>query len=819
MRHAVLVAAVVSALTSAGSLREDLALVLAFGLDAAGHVLVRSRPGLAKPFIAIDAVVLVMLAGVGVPAWVVLMLGVAMLAWAVTYRPAAAVAAYSGVQGAVWLVFARSVDLAPVWGFIGFSALGAIFVIRMIRLNMAARQATEREHLVAVGVDAIVWEADPDHAGAFKVSAAAERLLGYPVESFTDPEFIGHVIHPDDRDLMSVLRDPREAKGAVTVRIRRADGTYRWFENHTSIVGDRRRGTQFVVGVLLDRTDQLAAERNALALGHLMSSSPIGQIMLRRVNGEPVVEAVNQACAAVLGTTTEAIGTKLTEAVDAVVAARLLPLLLTEGEVNKLEIEGINGRTYEATVHHLDPESCSVDFLDVTERIQHASKLHRQGRQDELTGLTNRRGLIEALERRLHEQPNDLTTLILIDLDDFKEVNDSLGHETGDFLLAEIAGRLARAAQRHDVAARLGGDEFALLLAGVSPEHAMHRAADIIDVVREPVELGDLRLRVRASIGIAGFPDDAGDSSELMRRADVAMYTAKARGSNIERYDPSADLFDRDRLALVAELEDAIANDELVLFHQPLLDVATGRVVGTEALVRWQHPRFGMLPPVSFIELAEVSGLIRPLTRWVVRRALIDIATIESTRGDHLTVSVNLSVRNLYEHDLIDWLRATLTELGVPPSRLIIEITESLIMDDQGIALEVLEGLRALGVRAWIDDFGTGHSSFSRLRELPVDGVKIDRSFVSGGTERESDRIILRSIIELVHSLGLETIAEGVEDFDHIALLEALNCRTAQGYFIAKPMPFAALTDYLAIGFERPAVPFYERTNERVVNA
>jgi EAL domain-containing protein (putative c-di-GMP-specific phosphodiesterase class I) len=300
---------------------------------------------------------------------------------------------------------------------------------------------------------------------------------------------------------------------------------------------------------------------------------------------------------------------------------------------------------------------------------------------------------------------------------------------------------------------------------------------------------------------VASFPDDAGDVAELVRRADVAMYTAKHRDRGVERYDPMADPFDRDRLALAGELEDAIERGELTLCHQPVIDVANGMVIGTEALVRWQHPRLGLVAPGAFIELAEVSGLIRPLTRWVVRQALTDLAALERQAVAGLPqgakVSVNLSVRNLYEHDLLDWFRATLAEFAVEPGRLVVEITESMIMDDQDTAIEVLAGLRALGVRIWIDDFGTGHSSFSRLRELPVDGVKIDRSFVVGAGLVESDRIVLRSIIELVGSLGLTSIAEGVEDAASYALLRALGCDRAQGFHFARPVPFADLVDLI----------------------
>jgi EAL domain-containing protein (putative c-di-GMP-specific phosphodiesterase class I) len=274
------------------------------------------------------------------------------------------------------------------------------------------------------------------------------------------------------------------------------------------------------------------------------------------------------------------------------------------------------------------------------------------------------------------------------------------------------------------------------------------------------------------------------------------MYVAKAHGSGAEVYVPGTDRFDRQRLALVAELDSAIADGQLVLHHQPLVDVATGAVVGTEVLARWHHPTLGPVPPDVFIELAEVSGQMKNLTRWVIRRALGDLIAL-GDEGHGLDVSVNLSVRNLYEADLVDWLTRTFEELGISPRRLVVEITETTMMDDQSAAIDVIESLRRLGVRTWIDDFGTGHSSFARLRNLPVDGVKIDRTFVSGSAMSANDHILLRSLVELLHSLGLQTIAEGVEEIESMQLLRRIGCDMAQGFALAKPMPFEELSRVL----------------------
>jgi diguanylate cyclase (GGDEF)-like protein len=431
-------------------------------------------------------------------------------------------------------------------------------------------------------------------------------------------------------------------------------------------------------------------------------------------------------------------------------------------------------------------------MLDVTDRVQAGHQLHAQARQDYLTGLPNRRAFIEVLEERI--DAGQTPAVVILDLDDFKDINDSLGHETGDQLLVQIGRTIVDGVGVSDVVARLGGDEFAIVLSSGDEVTAMRRAVTLVERINQPVLVGDLRLRVRASAGVATVASLEGELSaaELVRCADVAMYVAKSHGSGAEVYVTGTDRFDRQRLSLVAELDVAIAEGQLVLHHQPLIDVTTNAVVGTEVLARWHHPTLGLIPPDVFIELAEVSGQMKNLTRWVIRRALGDLIALGDD-GDGLDVSVNLSVRNLYEADLVDWLTATFTELDISPTRLVVEITETTMMDDQSAAIEVIESLRRLGVRTWIDDFGTGHSSFARLRNLPVDGVKIDRTFVSGSAISANDQILLRSLVELLHSLGLQTIAEGVEEIESMHLLRRIGCDMAQGFALARPMPFDEL--------------------------
>lgn len=750
------------------------------------HLTAAHRPHRAGLVTVLDAGVFLVLSALGLAPVLVLLIGVAVLGWAATFRPVPAVGSYLEVLGAVALMIRHHADLRPAPVVAAYCMLGGIFVLRIVRLNIGARLAAEREGLVGERVDAIVWEEIPS-SGALKVSPAAQRLLGHPVADWARPGFWTGLVHPDDRE--SAVLGPTSENGPALFRLRHRDGSWRWMENRVSEVTDRQGRHAFHVGVLLDRTAQVGVEREALVFGQLVARSPIGHLLLRCSPQGRVVEALNPACQRILGFTGEVVGSSLEG--HPVLGAALDALLAPGGDMG-LETTGRDGRTYQVVGRRIDDGMCAVDFLDVTDRVEHGRRLHDQARTDELTGLPNRRAFLEVLQRHLDGTGGATTAVLILDLDDFKEINDSLGHHTGDDLLRNVSRKLREAVGAENVVARLGGDEFAVILPRADPEEVTGRARQIADMINQPVHIGDLRLRVRASVGIALHPQDAVTVDDLVRCADIAMYRAKAHGKEPLRYDSSVDLYGTERLTLLGDLDTAIADGQLLLHHQPLFDVATGRVLGTEALVRWRHPRLGLIPPVRFVELAEVSGQIKPLTRWVIRQALTDIVAMGEP-WQNLEVSVNLSVRNLYEADLVPWLVATLGELGVSGERLIVEITESMIMIDYPAAADMIEQLRAIGVRTWIDDFGTGHSSLARLRKLPVDGVKIDRSFVAGVPESQRDRDILRSLIELVDSLGLHSLAEGVERRECLAVLHELGCSAAQGYYLARPVPVGEL--------------------------
>ncbi len=422
-----------------------------------------------------------------------------------------------------------------------------------------------------------------------------------------------------------------------------------------------------------------------------------------------------------------------------------------------------------------------------------------QSLHDALTGLPNRKMLIqrgrEALEEAIRSQTP--LALFLLDLDRFKEVNDTLGHHVGDTLLQLVGSRLEQALRPGDTVARLGGDEFAVLLPQVRGlDSALEVAARIRAGLTEPFRLDGMSFDLEASLGVALFPAHAEDVETLMQRADVAMYLAKDTRNGIEVYAAEKDRNSTARLGLLSELRRALTEGELELHFQPKARLADAAIVGVEALVRWRHPTRGLLQPDEFVPLAEQSGLIRLLTRWVVEASLRQAAEWQAA-GVRVQTAVNISVRDLHDVAFPEFLRAGLARHGVPASLLQLEITEGVLMSDPTRAAATLRALAALGLELSLDDFGTGYSSLVHLKRLPVSEIKIDRSFVQRMLVQEEDAAIVRTIIELGRALGLRVVAEGVETAEAWERLAALGCAAAQGYYLSRPMPAALATPWL----------------------
>jgi len=440
-----------------------------------------------------------------------------------------------------------------------------------------------------------------------------------------------------------------------------------------------------------------------------------------------------------------------------------------------------------------------VRTLMTFRELQQLNESRHQARTDALTGLANRRhilaqlaGAIERAEGRGQE-----LALLLLDLDGFKELNDTLGHHVGDLLLEQLGPRLQTRLRGGDLLARLGGDEFGVLLAtGTTPAQARVVAERLREAISEPFDLEDIPVQVDASIGMAFYPKDARDATSLLQHSDIAMYQAKNAHTGVEAYVAERNRMSPDRLALAAEIGRALKHDELVLHYQPQIAIDSGEVVGAEALLRWQHPTRGLLLPGEFVPVLEQTRLMDPLTQYVIKQALHQSRSWRA-HGIEVAMAVNLAPANLSDVELPGKVAGLLDECGVPGGAFTLEVTEGAVMTDTERAIAVLEELHRMGVRISLDDFGTGYSSLAYLHRLPVGQIKIDRSFVMSMDQRTSAAIV-RSTIELARSLDLPVIAEGVETEESLARLREWGCDTVQGFLFARPMPAESFREWVA---------------------
>jgi diguanylate cyclase (GGDEF)-like protein len=478
---------------------------------------------------------------------------------------------------------------------------------------------------------------------------------------------------------------------------------------------------------------------------------------------------------------------------------------------------------YEARVVTLDGAVCWIHALgamtvgedgdvvkvsgtvqDITQRKALEAEIEHQAFHDSLTGLANRSLFVDRLEHALlrRARAESCLAVLFIDLDDFKTVNDSMGHTAGDRLLVDVAHRIAGALRPADTVARFGGDELAILLEDLEDvDGAIIAAKRLTRLFTSSFSVGGTELFVHASVGIAYNKGlDKKSSGELLRDADIAMYEAKRRGKgSYEVFEAGMRSAATERLELKANLKRAIEEDELLLHYQPIVDLGTGRVSGAEALVRWDHPEKGLVPPLDFVPFAEESGLILPMGRWVLEEACRTAARWPAAAGEMpTTVAVNLSGVRLRHPGLFEEVKGILDATGLEPGRLILEITESVLVQEKELVVERLTELKTLGVQLAIDDFGTGYSSLSYLRDFPIDILKIDKSFIDSVALGPEDSALPRAVLKLAQTLDLKVVAEGVEDADQLAALRRLRCPFAQGYLFSRPLPGAAFESLVA---------------------
>ncbi len=532
---------------------------------------------------------------------------------------------------------------------------------------------------------------------------------------------------------------------------------------------------------------------NALMRSVVESSSEA----ILTTSGDLVVRVANQAAESMFESGPGGLaGRRLTRVLPSVTSVDDLESLIRTAQRGVELIGSTRGGhavQIEATVDRMSVDGDAHYVLiarDISERKAQQELLEYLALHDPLTSLPNRTLLMDRLDHAIAASKRSGTrlALLILDLDRFKEINDTLGHGVGDSLLVAVGKTLGSPLRESDTVARLGGDEFAVLLPSVSGvDQARLIAGRVATATSQQFQVEDLMLDVGVSIGAALYPEHGETAADLMRSADVARYMAKRDGTTIAVYDEDRDHNSVRNLSMSGELRKAMEENELVLFFQPQIEIATGRLASVEALIRWDHPRYGIVPPIEFITLAEQSGLIGPLTRWILRTAMTDLGAWQAA-GHDIGMSVNLSPRNLLEEDLPASVARLMENRGISPGTLTMEITEDAIMTDPDCALAAVRHLRDCGVRIAVDDFGTGQSSLAYLKSLPVDELKIDKSFVMHMGDDNSDTVIVRAMIDLAHDLGLAVVAEGIENKLLLDSLSELGCDFGQGYHIGRPM-------------------------------
>ena len=679
---------------------------------------------------------------------------------------------------------------------------------QLARAQAAVRQREERFRALIQHVSDIVAIHEVDGGVRF-ISPAVAAITGYSPEEVVIPHDRSWV-HPDDRAryaaFMVELAGAAGTSPTLEFRYRHADGSWRVME----MVGNNQLANPSIAGIVVtgrDVTDRVQAGAMQRELAAIVASS---HDAITGTTLDGMITSWNRGAEALYGyAAAEALGQSIACLVPPEHCEELprLGARLRRGEhITGFETVRLTKAGERVAVAlTLSPladargEVVGVSTIarDIRERKRLEAELLHQALHDSLTGLANRAlfhdRLGHALARAVRQ--GGLVAVLFLDLDNFKVINDSLGHEVGDQVLVAVAERLRRCLRPGDTAARLGGDEFTVLVEDLRrPEGAEAVAQRLLAVLRPALSIGDQELLIAASIGIAVATDDIHQPDDLLRHADVAMYHAKRQGKGrIEPYAPALEARAWARLRLEQDLRRGLERDEFHLVYQPIMPVGGARLFALEALLRWDHPEQGALEPADFIPLAEETGLILPLGRWVLETACRQLRAWQEELGVGAPrlLSVNLSARQLQDPGLVATVAAILAETGLAAEQLALEVTETALME--GAALETIAALRDLGVRLGIDDFGTGYSSLAYLQRLPVDFVKIDRGFIDGLGQDANDTVITSGIIGLAHALRLSVIAEGVEAAEQLAQLQTLGCDFAQGYYLAHPLPGSAL--------------------------
>jgi diguanylate cyclase (GGDEF)-like protein/PAS domain S-box-containing protein len=704
---------------------------------------------------------------------------------------------------------------------------------------VSARASALLEHVLAHAPVTLYLSRPGPGFALFFVSPSVAELLGYaPHDLLGQPDFWVNNIHPEDLDL--VLADRRAlVPGEVWLRkyrVRCANGQWKWIRDRARLEGVP--GHQEIFGAWNDITELIDAEES------LRLSEAKHRFLLDNINAGVLVFSAqdtrivysNKQAEALMGCSAQALRDMAPQILrDALVNEdgsalareewpvglvvrerrllqnRMLGLRRSAGDepvwliVNAFPDINSQGRVREVV----------VTLLDITERVCTQRQIHRLAHYDALTDLPNRTLINLQIDRAIESArtTGGQVALLFLDLNDFKIINDSLGHAFGDQILRQVAELLSRSVRESDTVGRIGGDEFIIVLPAAGPDAAARVARKIGEQMNAPFEVEGQSLPLQASIGISVYPDDGADRAALTRNADAAMYHAKACGNGHQFFD--AGIFSRleKHHALEQELGTALEQGQFALHYQPQIELRSGRLIGVEALIRWHHPVRGMVAPLDFIDVAEKSGLIQPIGKWIIAQACRDIRHWAGQGLAHVRVALNLSLRQLQEQNFLAHFLAIVEASGVPHDCLEWEITESTMMRNPEVVLGFMRSCRERGIRFAIDDFGTGHSSLGLLNNLPVDKIKIDKSFVDGIAREGSVQVILASVIGMARRLGLSVVAEGVEEREQLEFLQQINCDAVQGYYFSRPLERDALASFVQgeSGRLAQAVPRFNR--------
>ncbi len=661
----------------------------------------------------------------------------------------------------------------------------------------------------------MIFRCDIDELGTMEfVSEGCLKLTGYhPDELIFDSRIsYGKITHPDDLKNVNatIYADlNKDNSYDVEYRIIRADGCIRWVSERGVGVFDEHNKRIAIEGFIQDITDRIATNKalhEALrryrsifehATEGIFQTTPSGRYLdanpaLARIYNYPSPEIMIAALQDI--------------------QQQLYVQQSRRDEFVRLMFESGNVRNFESEVYRQDGSSIWISenaravkdvhgvvqfyegtVVDITERKQHEEKLQHQASHDILTGLPNRMLLMDRIERAISRAKREAqkAAVVFVDLDNFKLINDSLGHHVGDRLLLEMASRLSTCIRNQDTVARLGGDEFVLVLTEQSEgPGVIHIIRRLLEVIAQPWIDEGHEYSLSCSIGISCYPCDGDSAETLLKCADVAMYEAKGAGKNtFHFFTPELNQAVTERLALANDLRRAVEREEFRVYYQPRVDVHTGQIVGAEALIRWQHPEKGLIPPDNFIPIAEETGLIIPMGQWILHEACRQNRAWQEAGLQPICVSVNLSPIQFRQPGLIEAVMNALQQTALNASFLELELTESFFMQDAERINDAITALKSLGVALSIDDFGTGYSSLSYLKRFPVNHLKIDKSFVQEINTSPDDAAIVRAIITLGHELGLKVVAEGVETLANYKFLQQHNCDEIQGYYFSRPVP------------------------------